>query len=223
MTKNSVDLAAMRTAKGGLAELKKSYIRAIYREKAFLISEERKKLHHGGESHLYLNHNTFLSKYKNLKLLTNIYSQLILSKSSDEYTLGAVDSVMSPIFCGLLASQLRKDIVVVKEKKLEHGLENKVYGTAKGKIILIDDVTSTGTILVNAANALRAGGAEINHAIVSACRDMSAVNNLEKAGLKVSYVATYEEIIQALWPELTQAEKDIVTEEITEKQYVWSI
>lgn len=205
-----------------LSELKKQYIGAIYREKAFLIKEVSVKLHHGGESHLYLNHNQFLSKFSNLQLLTEIY-QLLLPKNIKNYKLGAVDSILSPVLCGLLASELKKDIVVTKEKKLEHGLENKVYGDTKGEIILVDDVTSTGSILINAANALRQQGATIHYAIISACRDTNAIDNLTKAKIKVFYVATYEEIIKTLWNVLTEREKQIIRQEIKEKKYNWKL
>lgn len=202
--------------------LKQQYIQAIYREKAFLIKEEYIKLHHGGESHLYLNHNQFLSKFANLRLLTDLYQQL-LPNSVGNYKLGAVDSIMSPILCGLMAMKLQKDIVVIKEKELAHGLENKIYGDAAGEIILIDDVTSTGAILVNAANALREKGAAVKYALVSACRDMSAVNNLAKAGIKAFYIATYEEIIKNLWNALSEKEKEIARKENEEKEYHWQL
>ena len=136
---------------------------------------------------------------------------------------GAVDSIMSPVLCGLMAMKLYKDVIVVKEKVLAHGLENKVYGDTAGKIILIDDVTSTGTILVNAASALREKGSVVECALVSACRDMSAIDNLAKAGIKTFYVATYEEVIKNLWNVLTEKEKSIVKEESKEKQYNWQL
>lgn len=122
-----------------------------------------------------------------------------------------------------MAMKLRKDIIVVKEKALAHGLESKVYGNTAGEIILIDDVTSTGTILMNAANALREKGSVVECALVSACRDMSAVDNLAKAGIKTFYVATYEEIIKNLWNVFTEEEKSIVREENKEKQYNWRL
>jgi orotate phosphoribosyltransferase len=203
------------------ATLRKRYIEAVYREKAFLITEEKKKLHHGGESHIFLNHNQFLSKFDNLKLLTDIYAELIPKLAA--YTLGAVDSIMSPVFCGLLAAKLEKNVTVIKEKKLEHGLENKIYGDVKGEVVLIDDVTSTGALLVNAAQALSEKGAIVRYAIVSACRDESATLNLKKAGIKVLYVATYEEILQTLWKSLSVPEKKWVKEEISEKHYSWKL
>ena len=57
--------------------LKKKYINLIYQQKAFLIKQEYFQLHHAGQSHLYLNHNQFLSQFKNLNLFTDLYLKLI--------------------------------------------------------------------------------------------------------------------------------------------------
>lgn len=204
-----------------LQTLRETYIYALYKENAFLIRKDTFTLHHGGTSHLYLNHNQFLSRFENLDLLVRIYKELLPKKL--DFSLGAVDSVMSPVICGMLAYQLRKNIVVIKEKKLEHGLENKVYGDSENEVVLIDDVTSTGTILVNAVKALREKGVTARLAIVSACRDLNAIENLLKEKIKTSYVATYEEIIKTLWNSLSDNEKELVYVEIKEKKYNWKI
>lgn len=205
-----------------LEELKNEYINAIYVEKAFLVKEEPFKLHHGGESHLYLNHREFLSRYKYLDLLTNIYIELI-PKDLRNFKLGALDSQMSPVLCGLIAGKIKKDIVIVKENKTENGLEQKIYGDPSGEIILIDDMSSTGTMPINAAKELRKKGAIVNYLIVSACRDLSAVENTAEENIKTIYIATFEEIIKILWPKLTVAEINIIKTEVKEKKYDWKL
>jgi len=205
-----------------LEQLKSEYINAIYAEKAFFVEEDPFKLHHGGESHLYLNHREFLSKYKYLDLLTNIYIELI-PKNLTDFKLGALDSQMSPILCGLISAKLQKDIVIIKENKTENGLEQKIYGDPSGEIVFIDDMTSTGTMPINAAKELRAKGAIVNYLIVSACRDMTAVENTAKENIKTIYVATFEEIIRNLWSKLSYSEKDTIQKEIKEKNYDWKL
>ncbi len=205
-----------------LENLKNNYINAIYAEKAFLVKEEPFKLHHGGESHLYLNHREFLSKYKYLDLLANIYIGLI-PKDLGDFKLGALDSQMSPVLCGLVAGKIKKDIVIAKENKTEYGLEQKIYGDPSGEIVLIDDMTTTGIMPINAAKELRKKGATVNYLIVSACRDLKAVENMAKENIKTMYVATFEEILKTLWGKLSDAEKNIVRKEIREKNYNWRL
>jgi len=198
------------------------YIHALYEQKAFQIKEEPFTLHHGGESHLFLNHSVFLAKAENLALLAELYEGLIPSDLK-EYKLGAVDSVMSPIITGMLVRELEKDVLVVKEKKLEHGLQNKIYGNTDGEVVLVDDVTTTGTILIKSAESLREAGAVVNYALLSACRDDAALKNLAEANITPLYVATYEEIIRELWDTLTEAEQKIVKKEIRNKNYNWNL
>jgi orotate phosphoribosyltransferase len=205
-----------------MEKLKNEYINAIYAEKAFLVKEKPLRLHHGGESHLYLNHREFLSKYKYLDLLSNIYIELI-PKGLENFKLGALDSQMSPVLCGLISAKLEKDIVIVKENITPYGLEQKIYGNPSGEIVLIDDMTSTGTMPINAAKALREKGATVKNLIVSACRDLSAVENTAKEDIKTLYAATFEEILKTLWEKLSDSEKNTVRKEIGEKKYNWEL
>lgn len=205
-----------------LQSLKQKYIAALYKEGALLIKENKFRLHHGGESHIFLNHSIFLTSYKNLELLSKIYKEL-LPKSLNNYKIGVVDSVMSPVICGLLAMKLKKDIVITKENKKEHGIESKTYGNTRGEIILIDDVTTTGSILINAAKTLRHQGANIRYALLSACRDLSAIENLQNEGIQAYYVATYEEVIKTLWNTLTKKERILVQQEVKDKNYNWKL
>jgi hypothetical protein len=58
---------------------------------------------------------------------------------------------------------------------------------------------------------------------LSACRDKKAIENQETASIRALYVATYEEIIQRLWGIMPDHEKEIVQQEIREKQYYWVV
>jgi len=194
----------------------------IHRERAFLIRKEPFTLRQGGTSRLYLNHREFLSHHKHLKLLADVYIAL-LPKTLRSYKLVATDSVMSPILTGMLSARLKKDIVSVREKTGEHGLEKTVYGIANGEGILIDDVASSGTVLVNATKTLRDVGMTVRYAIVSACRDLEPVQKLKAIGITALYVATYEEIIRLLWPNLDATERSIVKQEIKEKTLPWKL
>ena len=169
-----------------LDSLKSQYFNGIYQTKAFLIKDEPFTLQSGKKSHLYLNHRNFLSQHRYLALIANIYHELTKHLEYD-FQLGAVDSVTSPIIAGAMCAMFNKDYVVVKSEPLKHGTQEYIYGNINQPIILIDDMTSTGGTLVDAAQKIRLKGGVVNHAIISAYRDESAINHL-KAHDITSYV-----------------------------------
>jgi len=192
-----------------LNELKLKYINGIYETKAFLIKEKAFTLKSGKESHLYLNHRGFLSHHNYLSLIANIYG-LLAEATKTNYQLGVVDSIMSPIIVGAMSHSLKKDFVVVKKTHLTHGTKDIIYGEINGEIILVDDMTSTGGTIIEAANTLRSVGGTVNHAIVSAVRNDTAETNLAKHQIKLWSIASFEEVITELGNSLTQEEKKII-------------
>ncbi len=197
-----------------LQELKKQYVEGIYQTKALLIREEPFILQSGRQSHIYLNHRNFLAKSKYLILISKIYQNLIDSVLRD-YKLAVVDSVMSPIIVGSMCTLSNKDLTIIKSAKLEHGTKEDIYGECSGEIVIIDDMTSTGGTILEAARKIRTAGGTVNYAVVSACRDQSAKENLVKENITLLSVAGFDEIISLLAANLTDKEKELVKLEHT--------
>jgi len=195
-----------------LQELKQLYINGVYKSKALLVREEPFTLQSGRKSHIYLNHRNFLAQSEYLILVAKIYWKLI-QEVIQEYKLGVVDSVMSPIIVGALSGLASKNLVVIKSAKLEHGTKEDIYGDCSGEIVIIDDMTSTGGMIIEAAQKIRKSGGSINYAIVSACRDQTAKDNLAKENIKLLSIATFDEIIAGLRSQLTNKEKELITKE----------
>ncbi|SEG40765.1 orotate phosphoribosyltransferase [Legionella quinlivanii DSM 21216] len=197
-----------------LDHLKAQYFDGIYQTKAFLIKEEPFTLQSGKKSHLYLNHRNFLSQSNYLTLIANIYNELAKEIEHD-FQLGAVDSVMSPIIVGAMSTIFNKDYIVIRSEPLKHGTQEYIYGDIKKPIVLIDDMTSTGGTLIDAAEKIRSKGGVIQHAIISAYRDSTAINNLKENGIKPFCIAGFNEILSYLDPILSEKEKQIIQSEIT--------
>lgn len=190
-------------------QLKSQYIEGIYKTKALLIKEDAFTLQSGKRSHIYLNHRNFLSDHVYLSLVANIYHEL--SKSIDgDYTLGAVDSIMSPIITGAMSVMFKRDYVVIRKTPLTHGTQEFIYGKVTKDILLIDDMTSTGDTLIDAAEKIRAKGGSVRYAIISAYRDDTAIQNLESRHIKAMSIASFADIINQLYPVLTAKEKEII-------------
>jgi orotate phosphoribosyltransferase len=192
-----------------LEELKSRYVEGIYQTKALLIRETPFTLQSGKKSHIYLNHRNFLSQHNYLALVTQIYTELA-KQIKGEFMLGAVDSITSPIIVGALSYQLKMDYVVLKRTPLTHGTQEYIYGKLAKPVLLIDDMTSTGESLIDAAEKIRQQGGVVTHAIISAYREMSAIHHLKAQQIEPISIASFAEIIERLLPGLTDKERAIV-------------
>lgn len=198
-----------------LDKLKQEYIEALYKTEALMIKEEPFDLHAGGKSHIYLNHRMFLSRYNYIELIARIYLKL-LAPVVKHYRLCAVDSVMSPILVGAMSVLDKKDIVVVRSMKSEHGVREDIYGRIAGEVVVVDDMSSTGDTLLEAARKIRDKGGLVRYAVVSACRDLRAHENLSKEKLELLSIANFKEIIDTLTPRLDPREKELARKEFPE-------
>lgn len=192
-----------------LDQLKIQYIEGVYQTKALLIREQAFTLQSGKRSHIYLNHRNFLANNRYLSLVATIYHELAKTLVG-EYILGAVDSVMSPVLVGAMSTMFQRDYVVVQKKPMTHGTQEFIYGTINKEVLLIDDMTSTGDTLIDAAQKIRAQGGCVKYAIISAHREETALKNLRNQQITALSIAGFEEIIDKLFPALTSTEQTIV-------------
>lgn len=194
-----------------LKQLKQEYIQGIYQSKALLVKEEPFTLQSGKKSHIYLNHRNFLSQWHYIALVANIYHQLA-NEIDSEFVLGAVDSIMSPILVGAMCTMYKKNYVVVKKMPLKHGTQEYIYGEMRSNTVLIDDMTSTGDTLLDAAEKIRLTGGKVEYAIISAYREDTAIHNLKSQGIKLLSIVSFEEIIDHLKPSFSPMELNIINQ-----------
>jgi len=192
-----------------LDDLKKRYFEGIYQTKALLIKSKPFILKSGKQSHIYLNHRNFLSKSKYLTLVANLYHKLAKDITGD-YQLGVVDSIMSPIIVGAISTQYDKDFVVVKKEPLKHGTQEYIYGDISKPIVLIDDMTSTGSTLIDAADKIRSKNGSVHAAMISAYRDDIALKQLEAKNINLISITSFDEILHYLGSSLTEEERHFV-------------
>ena len=100
--------------------------------------------------------------------------------------------------------------LIVKKTPLKHGTQEYIYVQARHHTVLIDDMTSTGDTIIDAAQKIRANAGNVNYAIISAYRDKTAVQNVEEHGIKLLAIASFDEIINYLKPLLTTTENHII-------------
>ncbi len=190
-------------------QLKSQYIEGIYQSNALLIKENAFTLQSGKRSHVYLDHRNFLANHVYLQLIAKLYHELSVVAGMN-CTLGVVDSVMSPIIVGAMSVMFNHNYVVIKKSPLAHGTQQFVYGEITNNILLVDDMTSTGDTLIDAAKKIRSLGGSVDHAVISAYRDKSAIENLARHHIKTISIASFDEIIDELRPVINIRERKII-------------
>ncbi len=110
---------------------------------------------------------------KMIKSLQNLISERI---GYDNFDCIASVPTSGLVIASALAIEIIKPLVYIRQKPKEYGTENVIEGKiAKGtRVLLVDDVATTGLSLLNAIKALRNGGAVVTDAF-------TIINRLEGA------------------------------------------
>lgn len=107
-------------------------------------------------------------------------------------TLGA-DPMTGAIACLSHLNNIPLKTFIVRKAAKVHGTQRQIEGPALqagSKVILIDDVATTGKALIEAKEALDKIGVKADTAIVIVDRCEGAAENLAKAGLKLESIFT---------------------------------
>src|SRR2546426_1618484 len=103
-------------------------------------------------------------------------------------------------WASVLAYSLSKPLVYVRKEVKHHGREKMVEGLlAPGdKVLLVDDVITTGKNILDASQTLRAEGGVVEDALVLVDREEGGREHLLKAGMKLHSVTRISELAQRL-------------------------
>ncbi len=105
------------------------------------------------------------------------------------------------IFASQVAYNLEKPFLYVHRGTRPRGRKRRVEGIlASGdKVLLIDDLITTGLTLKKAAETVRAEGGVVTDAIVFLDREEGGASQLEKSGIKLHPMLKISEIANALY------------------------
>ena len=92
------------------------------------------------------------------------------------------------LFASVLAYRLSKPVLYARKEKRTHGRERRIEGViAPGdRIVIVDDLITTGKSLIDAAEALRAEGGVVTEAMVLIDRQEGGKENLQKIGVNLN-------------------------------------
>ncbi|MGA2627112.1 MAG: orotate phosphoribosyltransferase [Candidatus Bathyarchaeia archaeon] len=103
-------------------------------------------------------------------------------------------------YAAVIALNLNKPLLYVRKEQKEHGREKKVEGLLQpgDRVLILDDVVTTGKSLLEAAEAIRAEGGIVDDAVVLLDRQQGAGENLQKKRMKLHTFTTMRRIADKL-------------------------
>ncbi len=104
-------------------------------------------------------------------------------------------------FATQVAYNLRKPFLYVRKGAKMYGRERRVEGilVSGDRVLLIDDLITTGLSLKEAADAVRAEGGVVTDAVAFLDREEGGIEILEKTGVKVHPLLSISEIADTLF------------------------
>ncbi len=116
-------------------------------------------------------------------------------------------------FASQVAYILKKPLLYVRKDAKLHGRERRVDGilVSGDRVLLIDDLVTTGITLKKAAQAVRAEGGIVTDAVTFLDRQEGGKELLEKEGIKLHTLLEISEIAQTLFEMGTIEEESLKT------------
>jgi orotate phosphoribosyltransferase len=104
-------------------------------------------------------------------------------------------------FASLIAYSLKKPFLYIRKGVRLHGRQRRIEGIlAPGdRILLVDDLITTGISLRNAAKAIIAEGGVVTDAAVLLDREEGGREKLDKGGMKLHALLNISEIVKKLY------------------------
>ena len=96
----------------------------------------------------------------------------------------------------LVATSLEMQLpfAMIRKESRKHGTNSRIEGALGNKILVIEDVATTGGSIEDAVSVLRAEGSEVDTALVVVDREEGAKERLNKIGISLISLVTISEI-----------------------------
>ncbi len=152
----------------------------------------------GKKSSYYLDGRIITLTPEGAYLVANIILELCRDKAVDAIggpTLGA-DPIVGAIAAVAHIKKIPLKTFIVRKATKEHGTQRQIEGpelVKTSRVILVDDVATTGKALIEAKEALDKAGIISDTAMVIVDRCEGAKENLEKAGLRLESIFTIKD------------------------------
>jgi orotate phosphoribosyltransferase len=132
--------------------------------------------------------------------VTDFYVELIGKEVGHFDRVAGIPTAGMP-FSSVVAFKLGKPFLYVRREPKRYGREREIEGmlTPGDKVLLLDDLVTTGGTLLKAARALRAEGALVREAVVLIDREEGWETPLKKADIKLHCLLKMSEASRILY------------------------
>ena len=170
----------------------------------------------GWHSPIYCDNRKILSFPDTRKLVYESFAEMIAAKYPDADIIAGVAT--GAIAHGVLvAEKMGKPFIYVRSAPKGHGLGNQIEGSLPegAKVVVVEDLVSTGVSSLSAVEALRAAGAEVMGMVAIFTYGFPIASEaFAAAGVKLDTLSNYETLIELAAAEgyVSPADMDFLTE-----------
>jgi orotate phosphoribosyltransferase len=160
------------------------------------------KLSSGKKSPYYVDLRVIPSFPDAFREICDFYAQYITSQIGPKnFNRIAGVPVTGIIFASQVAYNLKKPFLYMRQGVKLQGRERRVEGVlvSGDRVLLVDDLVTTGLTLTKAAEAVRAEGGVVTDAVVFLDREEGGASQLEKNGIKLYPMLKISEVANALY------------------------
>ena len=167
----------------------------------------------GWKSPIYCDNRILLSDPKSRNIIANYFSEIIKKKYDDVEVIAGVAT--GAIGIGILVAQkLNLPFIYVRPEAKKHGRKNQIEGkiSANQKIVVIEDLISTGKSSLNTVKALRESNLEVMGMVAIFTYGFNkSIENFEKDKIDLDTLSDYNGLIKKATEIKYVKEKDLET------------
>ena len=146
---------------------------------------------------IYNDNRLLLGNSKHRQIITEGFKEIIRSKKIEvEVVAGTATAGIPPATS--LANLLGTPLIYVRSTPKQHGTKNQIEGIfrAQQKVVVVEDLISTGGSALNAVKAIRNAGGEVNHCLsIFSYGFLKAINQFDNAQCHLHHLLSFKELI----------------------------
>ena len=131
--------------------------------------------------------------YSDPNIMSKIAYCFSIEAPKDIDTLAGLELGAIPLIVAT-SLEMHLPFAMIRKESRTHGTNSRIEGSLGNKILIIEDVATTGGSIEDSVSVLRAEGSEVDSALVVVDREEGATERLKKIGIKLKSLVTISEV-----------------------------